>query len=330
MRAANKKGGTMALDFENDNKTRHFFTRILADEGVYQLTVIGDSGTRNIPCDGIEELTKEILRRDQLGQNVYHACATYHDGSSRKASNAAWMKAFWLDVDCGAEKAANGKGYATKEKALKPFRAFCRTVGLPRPMIVDSGGGLHVYWPLTTAIPASRWKTPADKLTQATKASGFLADQSRTADAASILRPVGTHNRKYDPPRRVELLCDAADIDIDVFEAALDRNVPALRVREKAAKIPSVEDTPRQRARLACMLDSISADCEYERYRDVVWAILSLGWDDCADLAEAWCLTAPDRFDEVSFTALVDSHDPERSLSIGTLIHLARQGGCDV
>lgn len=249
----------MALDFENGNETLHFLTRLLPDQGVPQATVIGDSGTRNIPCDGIEELTKEILRRDQLGQNVYHACATYLDGSSRKASNAAWMKAFWLDIDCGAGKAATGVGYATKEEALKKLQSFCRDAGLPRPMIVDSGGGLHVYWPLTTAIPPSRWKTPADKLKQATKASGYLADQSRTADAASILRPAGTHNRKYDPPRRVELLCDANDIDVDVFEAALDRNVPALRVREKAAKIPSVEDTPRQRARLASQVRQLIA-----------------------------------------------------------------------
>ena len=212
----------MALDFENGNDTLHFLTRLLPDEGVPQATVIGDRGALNIPCDDISKLAEEILRRDQLGHNVYHACATYHDGSSRKASNAAWMNTFWLDIDCGADKAATGAGYATKEEALKALRTYCRTVGLPRPMIVDSGGGLHVYWPLKASIPASRWKTPADKLKQATKASGFLADQSRTADAASILRPVGTHNRKYDPPRRVELLCDAHDIDIDVFEAALD------------------------------------------------------------------------------------------------------------
>jgi len=317
----------MAHDIENDNETLRFLSRLLLADGVNQATIISDGGTRNIPCDSVAELAAEVMRRDQLGQNVYHACATYKDRSSRKASNAKAMNSFWLDIDCSAEKAKTGDGYETKEDAALALRAFCRNVGLPRPMIVDSGGGLHVYWPLNTAVSMSRWKPLADKLKQVTKAFGFRADQSRTADAASVLRPVGTHNRKYDPPRRVDLLCDADDLDAVEFEAAIDNVLGNLKPTVRTRHIASVEDTPRQRARLASMLACISADCAYERYRDVVWAILSLGWDDCADLAEAWCLTAPDRFDEVSFTALLDSYYPERSPSIGTLIHLAREGG---
>jgi hypothetical protein len=326
MRAAYGKVAQMALDFENGNETLCFLKRLLCATGTYQATIISDGRARNIPFDIHEELAAEILRHDRRGQNIYHACAVYTNGSSRKASNVKSMKAFWLDIDCGAEKAKTGVGYATQEEALLALRAFCRAVGLPKPMIVDSGGGLHVYWPLKTAISPSRWKSTADKLKRATKAVGFLADQSRTTDAASILRPVGTHNRKFDPPRRVELVSDAGDIDVDVFEVALDSFLGKLTPTARTRHIASVEDTPRQRARLASMLGCISADCGYERYRDVVWAILSLGWEDADDLAEAWCLTAAERFDEANFTALLDSYDPERSPSIGTLIHLAREG----
>jgi hypothetical protein len=89
----------------------------------------------------------------------------------------------------------------------------------------------------------------------------------------------------------------------------------------------SVDDTPRQRAGIAEMLTYISADCDYERYRDVVWAILSLGWHDIEELACQWCMTAPDRFDEGSFLGLVNSHDLERTPTLGTLIYFAREGG---
>jgi hypothetical protein len=131
------------------------------------------------------------------------------------------MKALWLDLDCSEEKEKEGKGYLTKEAALNALKAFCKKMTLPEPLIVDSGGGLHIYWPLTEMIEASHWKAIAAELKRATEAHGLLADASRTADAASVLRPVGTLNRKYDPPCSVRLVSDAPDVDVAVIEAAL-------------------------------------------------------------------------------------------------------------
>lgn len=88
-----------------------------------------------------------------------------------------------------------------------------------------------------------------------------------------------------------------------------------------------VDDTPRQRARVAEMLRYVSADCSYELYRDLVWAILSLGWDDGEALAEQWCQTAPDRFEDIDFWNVVNSHDPSRTPTIGTIHHHAKAGG---
>ena len=88
-----------------------------------------------------------------------------------------------------------------------------------------------------------------------------------------------------------------------------------------------VDDTPRQRARLQDMLRYISADCSYERYRNIVWSILSLGWHDGVELAEKWCRTAPHRFDELDFWNVVNSHDQRRSPAFGTIHHYACTGG---
>jgi len=89
----------------------------------------------------------------------------------------------------------------------------------------------------------------------------------------------------------------------------------------------SEEDTPRRRAIVNEMLGHISADCSYEVYRNIVWAVLSLGWEDVEDIAEAWCRTAPERFEDIDFYNVVNSHDHSRTPTIGTLYHHAREGG---
>lgn len=99
------------------------------------------------------------------------------------------------------------------------------------------------------------------------------------------------------------------------------------RLKGRLSLFNSVQDTPRQRARLAVMLSHISADCSYELYRDMVWAILCLGWHDGEDIAKAWCLTAPHRFKEDSFWNVANSYDDTRSPTMGTIIYHARAGG---
>lgn len=89
----------------------------------------------------------------------------------------------------------------------------------------------------------------------------------------------------------------------------------------------AVDDTPRQRAIVAELLGRISADCSYPTYRDIVWAVLSLGWHDGVEIARDWCVTAPNRFDEASFATIVDSYDSALSPTLGTIHFYARNGG---
>ena len=93
------------------------------------------------------------------------------------------------------------------------------------------------------------------------------------------------------------------------------------------ASFKAVDDTPRQRAVLAQATSHITADCDYDRYRDIVWAHLSLGWPDAESLAKQWCETAPEAFDDANFNQVVASYDVSRSPTMGTIIHFARLGG---
>lgn len=88
-------------------------------------------------------------------------------------------------------------------------------------------------------------------------------------------------------------------------------------------------NTPREIARLKSMLIFISADCDYDTYMRVVWGILSTGWPEAEKIALGWSLTANHRFEQKTFDNLVRSFDANRSSSttMGTVYHLARQGG---
>lgn len=87
-------------------------------------------------------------------------------------------------------------------------------------------------------------------------------------------------------------------------------------------------NTPREIARLKDMLISINADCSYDTYMRVVWGILSTGWPEAEQIALDWSLSDGD-FSQKTFDNLVRSFDPNRSSSttMGTIYHLARQGG---
>ena len=88
-------------------------------------------------------------------------------------------------------------------------------------------------------------------------------------------------------------------------------------------------ESPREIARVQAMLSHISADCAYDIYRDVVWALLSTGWSCAEQLAEDWCKTVPHRFNESSFWNVVNSFSPHvpNPISLGTLTFLAKKGG---
>lgn len=90
---------------------------------------------------------------------------------------------------------------------------------------------------------------------------------------------------------------------------------------------PPLSEHPVEIERVKGMLSSISADCSYEKWRNTVWAVLSTGWECAEQLALDWSKTAPDRFEESAFWSVVNSFDPNGGISLGSLIHYAREAG---
>lgn len=178
-----------------------FLRAILPDEGLKCATVIIEGSARNYFFATIKEQAEFILTQDALGRGaVYHACATYKTSDNRRQDNALAAKAFWLDIDAG-----EGKPYADARSSAEAVLGFCSTLGLPVPLFVGSGAGLHCYWPLAGSLDPATWRSYASGLKALCREHGLQAGPERTADIASILRPPGSHWRKREPHQLVQV-----------------------------------------------------------------------------------------------------------------------------
>src|SRR5262249_41719199 len=114
-----------------------------------------------------------------------------HRRDGRTKQNARCAKAFWLDIDAGPDKP-----YPDWKAAARALAEFCKATGLPRPLIVLSGLGIHAYWPLVQTLDPETWGCYARGLKALCVKHGLQADPARTADITSVLRTPGTHHRK--------------------------------------------------------------------------------------------------------------------------------------
>lgn len=89
-------------------------------------------------------------------------------------------------------------------------------------------------------------------------------------------------------------------------------------------------ETPDNVARVQSALTKISADCERNEWRNVMFAIMSTGWDCAIQLARDWSMTAPQRFSEEGFRNIVDSAKTKPDgITLGTLFAMAAANGWD-
>jgi len=104
----------------------------------------------------------------------------------------------------------------------------------------------------------------------------------------------------------------------------------ALRQNGSKRMLSQRQESPRELANLRHLLGYISADCPYEVWRNVVWAILSTGWLSSEDIAQQWSESATHRYDEDAFWLVANSYIPNHSspITYGTIFHHARLGGC--
>jgi len=165
--------------------------------------------------DTREELDEIVEQFVAKRIDAYFGCAKYGLLNNRTHANATYFRALWMDIDCGPTKAVpdeNGviKGYIDQATGLSEFQKFCKAVGLPRPILVSSGYGIHAYWLLEETVTRAEWEPLAERLRELCEEHCFIVDRS-VFEASRILRIPGTFNFKQEEPKPVELINDRSD-----------------------------------------------------------------------------------------------------------------------
>lgn len=166
----------------------------------------GEQEVRQRFATSIQELSDQCDTLQANGYNAFFALAKFGPrDQGRYAANALALKAFFLDLDCGADKP-----YPDLDAGLAALRNFCRATSLPKPTIIQSGRGAHVYWVLEEPMSRQEWKPHAERLKDLCEEHKFDIDRAVPADAARVLRMLGTNHIK-DPtnPIPVEMLYEA-------------------------------------------------------------------------------------------------------------------------
>lgn len=191
-----------------------FLSTVLAPDGLYCVVGLKKGTPKQEFVGTLEEVEALVDGLVEEGFDAYFGCAKFETDEGRTAKNAKWFKAFWLDLDCG-----EGKPYENQAAALTGLKNFCGATGLPKPTIVNSGRGIHAYWPLTEIIGYNEWKPVAEGLKKLCATSKLEADPSVTSDAARILRIPGTLNFKNpDEPYEVKVMALSDPISFADFK----------------------------------------------------------------------------------------------------------------
>ena len=211
-----------------------FLNSVLPTQGVYCTVGIRAGAVKQSFQQTIADVEAVGSGMDSQGVDAYFALATFNDDSGRKVENAAFLRSFFLDLDCGT-----GKPYADQAAAAQALSIFIADTKLPSPTLVNSGGGLHVYWPLTEDVAASEWVRHAKSLKRLCAQNKLFADPAVTADAARILRIPGTHNFKNETSRPVQIIAMGTPVSLAEFTEML----PAPAMDLSAAKQFGMDET---------------------------------------------------------------------------------------
>ncbi|MDP8983609.1 MAG: ATP-binding protein [Pseudomonadota bacterium] len=293
------------------------------------------AGTRGLGrpewFSGPDEAAKRALELDSAeDSDVYLAIASYTNRHGRTAAEVARKRSLYLDLDVG-----EGKPFQSQAAAVTALKEFCERCQLPFPAIlVNSGKGWHVHWPLIQEISPEEWRTVAANLRFACEIHNFPADHSVTTDITRVLRVPGTRNHKSEgEPVAVKLAHfkdphDFSTLSIPLSAAAKTRRAPSVAVDDDDLKagIPSADD----------WFDALSSKEQSTELRNMVAALPHTAADDrgewiktLAEVASAKNLPWDERVDIAwEFSQQSQKSDSESRASIDRLMKTLGEQTC--
>jgi hypothetical protein len=194
---------------------------------------------------------QEQLEKWLPDHDLYFSMSNFEGPGKRTKDRVSSVKAFWLDLDCGPEKGVvpttgTPKGYLTKRLAAEALEKFRADLGLPLPTLVDTGGGIHVYWVLEEAISREQWEETSAKLKALCVAHKLYVDPA-VFEVSRIMRLPGTFNYKKDEPRPTVLKAVGPMITYEAFCALLGTKPaqpePVTKTKRQSALSAAFDET---------------------------------------------------------------------------------------
>ena len=163
-------------------------------------------GSNSPPAMAIEDvlsLTDSSFNSSTSQQDTYFHVATHNAseipyGKRGSIATSQHVCFLWADVDVFEWKGSKASTDYPTIATVKTLLSKLREMGVGATHLVHSGGGFHVYWKLTVAMPTSNYPSLGKKWI------GFLNEQvaaiqsgakiDATGDYARVLRVPGTRN----------------------------------------------------------------------------------------------------------------------------------------
>jgi len=192
---------------------RDFFNAVLPQDGLPLIAwkVPGSPGGFSHKLfDNIDELCEFTSRIDFRRANYYFGISTFKERfviiSNQKRvrvkQNTLQTRCIILDIDM------KDGHYASIDDAVDEVNACAQALKMPTPIIVYTGGGLHVYWPMAAGIDSKAWVNVTKKFRKKAQVlyPALFADPTRVSDEAGVLRIPDSFNLKYDEKPVVEII----------------------------------------------------------------------------------------------------------------------------
>ena len=270
---------------------RDFYKTVLPSSGDYFAVTIekiapNEGITRQKKVNSLDELLDVITsNKEKKNFNTYYAVGGFgtkrktnkagKEIDSRAADNCLYFRAFYLDLDCKGDD----KSYPDKRAAIEALRGFVENTKLPKPVLVDSGNGIHPYWPLDRDIDRDEWVSTASVFKDLCAKLNFTNDPTVVADAARIMRCPDTNNWNTSDghPRLTKLLTPLKSFNYDELKQKI----------LSAAKDAGIENEPEMKGYIRGELSEEVKSfikSKYDDYETRFKNILALKDDGCAQI----------------------------------------------
>lgn len=277
---------------------KQFYEKLLPKHGVYCLGELNRSlpkgqQMRHHYAGTIDELLNKAEGINARKHDAYVTPGTFQS-YKRSASNSSHYKSLFIDFDVSVEKAAKRDAYASKDDAIAALDKFLEDAGLPPPVRISSGIGIHAYWIFDQDIPAAEFLPYAKAFKTFCKDHLEIFDEEAApADLARFMRFVGSTNYRAVPPAPCEFITtDFGEYSWDEFKTFLGEPEPESADAVLARVTKGLSDDDRK------MLGMDNFKHSFEKI-----AVRSIEGDGCAQILDA--LTNPNTISRTTWAGVL-------------------------